>query len=82
MEVVRAETQVVAGTNYRLKLKWSTNCGARQEKICDNIVVYKPLPFACKADDGCLEIIRQEDITCKEEQAQGITVYNPKGILL
>ena len=71
MEVVSAKTQVVAGTNYILSLKLSTNCGARQEKICDNIVVHKPLPFACQADDGCLEIIRQEDITCREPQAKG-----------
>ena len=67
---MNAKTQVVAGTNYILTLKLSTNCGVSQEKICDNIVVHKPLPFACQADDGCLEIIRQEDIACRE--AQGI----------
>ena len=72
MEVVSAKTQVVAGTNYILSLKLSTNCGAKQEKICDNIVVHKPLPFACQVDDGCLEIIRPEDISCRE----------PKGIAL
>ena len=65
MEVVSAKTQVVAGTNYFLSLILSTNCGAREEKICDNIVVHKPLPFACEADDGCLEI-KTEDITCSE----------------
>jgi len=71
VEVVSAKTQVVAGTNYILSLKLSTNCGVRQEKICDNIVVHKPLPFACQAEDGCLEIIRQEEIACYSREAQG-----------
>ena len=68
VEVVRAETQVVAGTNYILSLRLSTNCRTRREKICDNIVVYQPLPFDCPAGGDCLEIIRQEEIACTESQ--------------
>merc|ERR1711981_1488356 len=71
VEVVSAETQVVAGTNYILSLKLATNCGTNCGTT--NIVVHKPLPDDCQADDGCLEIISQEDISCTEPQAQVVT---------
>jgi len=77
VKVKKAETQVVAGINYflslRLKVKSGQNCEENVEKICKNIVVFKPLPFNCQSEDGCLELTRQEGISCSptEETRSG-----------
>jgi len=67
--VENAKKQLVAGTNFFLTLRLETmegqGCADKTEKICENIVVFKPLPFACQSDDGCLELARQTDISCK-----------------
>ena len=67
--MVNVKKQVVAGTNYNLTLKLETNsgqiCSKIEQKLCENIIVYKPLPIACSSQDGCLELIQQEQISCK-----------------
>lgn len=72
VKVEKAETQVVAGTNYfltlRLETKSGQGCADITEKICQNIVVFKPLPFQCQTEDGCLELTRQTGISCKPVQ--------------
>ena len=69
VKVEKAQKQVVAGTNYFLTLKLETSegqgCADKTEKICENIVVFKPLPFACKSEDGCLKLTSPTDISCK-----------------
>jgi hypothetical protein len=69
VKVVKAETQVVAGRNYhltlRLEMKSGDNCEEDVEKICENIVVHKPLPFNCQSME-CLELIWKEDISCTQ----------------
>jgi len=80
INVENVRTQVVAGTNFHLSLrlaaKTGENCQETVEKICSKIVVYKPLPFNCKNDDGsvrsdgCLELIRQDEITCSSGSGQ------------
>ena len=69
VKVENAKKQVVAGTNFVLTLRLETRegqgCVNKTEQICENIVVFKPLPFACQSDDGCLELTRQTNISCK-----------------
>lgn len=76
LKVEKAEKQVVAGTNYILSLRLearggppgsapgSRQCILKFEKICQNIVVFKPLPFDCQTQDGCLKLTKQEAIVC------------------
>jgi hypothetical protein len=72
LNVENAQKQVVAGTNYFLTLRLETRggeeCAEKTEKICQNIVVFKPLPFQCQTQDGCLELTRQTGISCKAVQ--------------
>jgi len=67
LEILNVESQVVAGTNYKLKLriqaKEGPGCRNEVEKICENIVVYKPLSNNCFGG-SCLELIRQDEIRC------------------
>jgi hypothetical protein len=70
VRVENARTQIVAGTNYQLTLRLGTSfgrrCASKREKICENIVVFKPLPGppgACL--DGCLQLIEIERISCR-----------------
>jgi len=66
VEVLDAESQIVSGTNYKLKLKIRTRegqgCFAEVEKICENIILNLPIP--CFGGD-CLGLIRNEEISCK-----------------
>merc|ERR1719167_778843 len=68
IEVVNVQKQVVAGTNFILTLKMTTKSGPDCEildtRVCSNIVAHKPLPFNCQSDDMCIEIIRQDEISC------------------
>jgi hypothetical protein len=75
LEVLSARKQVVAGTNYILSLRMATrsgpDCTGEDVRVCSNIYVHKPLPFACSADSkdddagtACLRIIREGDIAC------------------
>jgi hypothetical protein len=69
LEVLSARRQVVAGTNFILSLRLATrsgpDCSAEDVRICSNIYVHRPLPFACQPqDESCLKIIREGDITC------------------
>jgi hypothetical protein len=42
--VKKVETQVVAGTNYRVSFTMKSNCGIIK---CLELRIFKPLPFAC-----------------------------------
>ena len=48
----------------RINAKSGPRCDQDQEKICSNIKVFKPLPYACSRDDGCLEV-NSLDVTCR-----------------
>merc|ERR1719244_118874 len=67
VDVLEVAKQVVAGTNFKLTLKLEAkegrNCERKVEKVCRNIVVYRPLPGMCFGGD-CLELIRQNEIRC------------------
>jgi len=82
LEIVDVQEQVVAGTNYILTLKMSTKTGADcadlETRVCSNIYAFKPLSFACTDKESmCIEIIRQDQITCTKEADQGRSI-NPE----
>jgi len=71
LEILEVKRQIVAGTNFKLKLKLRTKsgsgCSDEIVRVCENIVVFKPLPFAClptPEDEECLTLTRPEEITC------------------
>ena len=73
LEILDFQRQVVAGTNFKLKLRLRTksgsNCSETEEKVCENIVVFRPLPFACDKtlnpdNEECLQLNRPEEIVC------------------
>jgi len=66
VEVVKARTQVVQGTNYFLTLRLATICpGQKEERLCENVVIYEPLSVYCENPDGCLELITPQEISCR-----------------
>jgi len=73
-DVIDVKTQVVAGTNYiftmRLDVKSGPNCQTQSKRVCSNIMVHKPL--TCRSNEDiktCLEIIREDKISCDEEDS-------------
>jgi len=54
MEIIEAHTQVVAGTNYvfslHLRAKTGPTCKEDLPRFCKNVVIHKPLAFACAPD--------------------------------
>jgi len=72
VEVVDFSRQIVAGTNFRLSLRLrsrsGSDCSEVVERVCENIVLYRPLPYACtpsKDNSQCLTLSRPEDISCQ-----------------
>ena len=63
---MEVQTQVVAGMNYIFSMvfdiKTGPDCLVRQQRSCTNIAVYKPI--GCSDMKTCLEIIREEEISC------------------
>ena len=45
--------QIVAGTNFKLKLKLRKCHG--EVEVCE-VRVHRPLPYACNNPDGCLQL--------------------------
>jgi len=66
LEVLEVHRQIVAGTNFKLKLrlrsKIAPECTLEQEKECE-VMVHRPLPHACTLQP-CLHLPAPEDITC------------------
>jgi len=56
LEVIRAESQVVAGTNFRLTIR--SRCG--ETRTCA-ITIFRPLPFQCPEDDPNYELDCMQD---------------------
>lgn len=72
VEVVEFSRQIVAGTNFRLTLRLRSrsgmDCSEVVERVCENIVLYRPLPYACtpsKNNSQCLTLSGPEDISCQ-----------------
>jgi hypothetical protein len=71
IDILDVSRQIVAGTNFKLKLKLRTksgsDCSDEVVRVCENIVVFRPLPFACMStpeDEECLTLTRPEEIIC------------------
>ena len=71
LEILQVERQVVAGTNFRLKLRLRAregeDCEERTERVCQDILVFRPLPFACEPspeNPDCLAVSRPDQIVC------------------
>eukprot|EP00091_Calanus_sinicus_P021796 TRINITY_DN6608_c0_g1_i2.p1 TRINITY_DN6608_c0_g1~~TRINITY_DN6608_c0_g1_i2.p1 ORF type:complete len:263 (-),score=74.76 TRINITY_DN6608_c0_g1_i2:59-733(-) len=71
LEILDVQRQIVAGTNFKLKLKLRTksgsDCSDEIVRVCENIVVFRPLPFNClptPENEECLTLTRQEEIIC------------------
>jgi len=71
LEIVDFQRQIVAGTNFRLTLKLRAKegpfCETIVEKTCQNIVLFRPLPYACtpsKENSHCLSLSNPEKISC------------------
>ncbi|CAB4059724.1 unnamed protein product [Lepeophtheirus salmonis] len=63
--VHRAQSQVVAGTNFIMDIEFSTHgihCPT-EHKICYNVKIFRPLPYQCQ-EDKCLSLTQSEDINC------------------
>jgi len=73
ISVEEAQTQVVAGTNYLLKLKIrGSRCRERGEAsnpmifILDQVKIYEPLPHACPEQNSkCHSLVDPQDIELK-----------------
>jgi len=71
LDILEVKRQVVAGTNFKLKLKLRTksgsDCSNEIEKVCENIVIFRPLKVHCLPtpdNPECLEVTNQERISC------------------
>jgi len=68
LEVLEVHRQIVAGTNFRLKLKLRTKsgpeCSQTEEKECENITVFRPLPHTCDQTHQCLQLSQIQRIEC------------------
>jgi len=57
----KAESQVVAGTNYRITFSLKSTCAGSEVAIsCEEVIVYKPLGYACQNPNPdnpkCMEV--------------------------
>merc|ERR1711972_1284669 len=66
----KAETQVVAGTNFRLVLKirrkTGPSCSDDLEQICTGVMYHRPIGCSESDYSSCLQLIREDDITCAQ----------------
>jgi len=66
--VIKAESQVVAGTNYRLVLKirrkTGPGCSDNLEQVCTGVMYHRPLGCSESNYATCLQLIREEEINC------------------
>eukprot|EP00096_Caligus_rogercresseyi_P000101 TRINITY_DN1026_c0_g1_i1.p1 TRINITY_DN1026_c0_g1~~TRINITY_DN1026_c0_g1_i1.p1 ORF type:complete len:457 (+),score=70.77 TRINITY_DN1026_c0_g1_i1:217-1587(+) len=63
--VLKARSQVVAGTNFLLDIEFTTtgpNC-PQESKVCRNVKIFRALPFNC-GESGCLSLSSTADIQC------------------
>ena len=69
-EISDVKTQVVAGLNYIFSMKIETrsgpSCDIKVTRTCSDIYIYKPL--GCDVAGNCLEVIREDQITCEAEE--------------
>merc|ERR1712183_592131 len=67
LEITHFSRQIVAGTNFKLSLKLRSRCDENLVRICENIVLYQPLPHQCTPafnNNYCLTLSNPEDILC------------------
>jgi len=68
LEVLEVHRQVVAGTNFRLKLRLrnriAPDCSNDEVRVCE-VVIFRPLPHQCDQRDGCLQITNPSTINCE-----------------
>ena len=53
--------------SLRLRSKTGSDCSEIVEKTCENIVLFRPLPYACtpsKENSQCLSMSNMENINC------------------
>lgn len=66
--VIRAESQVVAGTNFRLVLKirrkTGSGCSDNLEQVCTGVMYHRPLGCSESNYATCLKLIREDGINC------------------
>lgn len=56
------ESQIVTGINYRITFSLKSTCAGNQVAInCEEVLVYKPLEFACENQNPdnpkCMELL-------------------------
>jgi len=68
LEVLEVHRQIVAGTNFRLKLRLrnrvAPDCSSDEVRVC-SVVIFRPLPHACDRRDGCLQLPNPTSINCE-----------------
>merc|ERR1711936_1195945 len=68
LEVLEVHRQIVAGTNFRLKLRLrnriAPDCSNDEVRVCE-VVIFRPLPHMCDRRDGCLQISNPASILCE-----------------
>ena len=83
-EISDVKTQVVAGKNYIFSLKIETrsghNCDNKVTRTCSDIYIYQPL--GCDVRGNCLELIREDEITCEAEEEEEAEVRDQDPCLL
>ena len=83
-EISDVKTQVVAGTNYIFSMKIETrsgpSCDIKVARTCSDIYIYKPL--GCDIAGNCLEVIREDEITCEAEDEEEVDVREEDPCLL
>merc|ERR1712119_69623 len=74
LEITHFSRQIVAGTNFKLSLKLRSRCDDTLVRICENIVLYQPLPHQCTPDfnnNYCLTLSTPENILCNSPPSIG-----------
>ena len=83
-EISDVKTQVVAGINYIFSMKIETRsgpgCDVKVTKTCSDIYIYRPL--GCDLAGHCLEVIREDEITCEAELEDEVEVREEDPCLL
>ena len=83
-EISDVKTQVVAGTNYIFSMKIETrsgrDCDTKVTRTCSDIYIYQPL--GCDLAGNCLEVIREDEITCEAEEEEEEEVRDEDPCLL
>ena len=83
----KVETQVVAGTNYRVTVSLKSTCiipGGASESVtrCEAVTVFKPLPFSCNSPNPdnpkCMELT-ETDVSEKCTSNRDIPPPPPPG---